>query len=274
MVVQLDTRTIVVPTRRSGLSVPVDPFHDTESLARRTVGQAGQGGPGGNALSLFTRFYAPAREKRTSSLGMNGSRAAWLAAVILPFAAVACAHDLVEEVDRIVELIQLRPGMQIADVGAGDGRYSEELARRVGETGHVYATEVDEDELKKIRRRIKKSELNNMSLVEGGSDDTRLPETCCDTILLRYVYHHLSNPDDMRSSLRRSLRPGGLLVIIERSDPGHGIPLDDLVAEMGGSGFEEVSRHPEWGGHGDDYGAVFRAVDSWPVLPKSLGPGN
>ena len=192
---------------------------------------------------------------------MSRLRHAWLAVIALLFAAVACAHDRIEEANQIAELMNLRPGMQVADVGAGNGEFSAELARRVGDAGHVYATEIDADELSKIRRRIKTGGLNNMSLVEGQADDANLPAACCDAILLRYVYHHMSDPNAMCASLRRSLRPGGLLVIIERSEPGHGIPVDDLAAAISAAGFEEVSRHPEWGGHGDDYGAVFRVVE-------------
>ena len=57
-----------------------------------------------------------------------------------------------------------------------------------------------------------------MDLVEGGVKDTRLPDDCCDGILLRYVYHHMSEPEAMLASLRRSIRPGGILVVIEKLD--------------------------------------------------------
>ena len=100
-----------------------------------------------------------------------------------------------------------------------------------------------------------------MSLVEGDVEDTRLPDDCCDGIMLRYVYHHMSNPEGMRSSLGRSVRPGGLIVVIEKDEIGDGILADDLIADMSTAGFEVVSRHPEWGGHDDHYGVVFRGVE-------------
>ena len=135
--------------------------------------------------------------------------------------------------------------MVVADVGAGDGDWSFRLAERVGETGHVYATEVDEDELKKIRRRIRKADNDNITAVEGDQERTGLEADCCDAILLRLVYHHFSDPARMRTDLRRALRPGGLLAIIDivpqkhwRKLPevpdrgGHGIPVQDLIAEV------------------------------------------
>jgi ubiquinone/menaquinone biosynthesis C-methylase UbiE len=184
-----------------------------------------------------------------------------LVTIGLLFASSAAAHDLVEEVTLIVDLMNLRPGIQVADVGAGSGEFSEEIAHRLGGSGHVYVNEVDDGELTKIRRRLEKSELTNMSLVVGETDDTNLPEACCDAILLRFVYHHMSDRTDMSSSLRRSLRPGGLLVVVEKEERGDGVAADSLIADMVTNGFEVVSRHPEWGGHDGHYGVVFRRVE-------------
>ena len=170
----------------------------------------------------------------------------------------ACAHDVSEEVGRIAELIQLRPGMQLAEVGAGNGEFSEGLANRVGRGGHVFVNEIDDGELIKIRRRIERSDLTNMSLVEGGVTDTRLPGDCCDGILLRYVYHHFSEPEDMLASLRRSLSLQGVLIVIEKLERGgHGISLDDMIEQLTADGFRLVSRHPEWGRHERHHAAVF-----------------
>lgn len=189
---------------------------------------------------------------------MIRSRITPLLAVVLLFVSAAAAHDLVEESDQIAELIGLQPGMHLADVGAGAGEFSEELARRLEGSGHVYASEVDDGELIKIRERLEESELANMTVVEGATDDTNLPEACCEVLLLRYVFHHMSNPEEMRSSLHRSLRPGGLLLVIERDEPGHGITADELIDDLQRDGFEVVSRHPEWGEHDGNYGVLFR----------------
>ena len=188
-------------------------------------------------------------------------RAVRIIAFSLLLAVTAAAHDLEEEATVIAELMDLRPGMQVADVGAGSGEFSEELARRLEGSGHVFVNEIDDGELIKLRRLLERTELTSMSLVVGETDDTGLPYACCDAILLRYVYHHMSNRKDMRSSLGRSVRPGGLIVVIEKDEIGDGIPADDLIADMSTAGFEVVSRHPEWGGHDDHYGVVFRGVE-------------
>ena len=101
-----------------------------------------------------------------------------------------------------------------------------------------------------------------MSVVQGDTDQTHLPTACCDAILLRYVVHHMSDPDDMYSSLRRSLRPHGKLVIVEKDEPGDGIEADELVEGLRKAGFDVLSRHPEWGGHDESYAIVFQVLSA------------
>jgi SAM-dependent methyltransferase len=174
------------------------------------------------------------------------------------------------EVDRIVEVLDIEPGEVVADVGAGDGRWSQGLAERVGESGRVYATEVDPGDLKRIRERVARAGLDNVIVVEGRQDDTGLPPTCCDAILLRRVYHHFQDPAAMRRSLRQALRADGLLLIVDfdprgrwgrpegvpESRGGHGIDDGMVVSEMEGDGFELV-RELDW--RGNDYALLFRA---------------
>jgi ubiquinone/menaquinone biosynthesis C-methylase UbiE len=175
------------------------------------------------------------------------------------------------ETDRLFSALQLKPGLRAADVGAGDGEWVERLARRVGETGHVFATEVDASELEKIQKRIRDAGLANVTTILGTQVDTGLPGSCCDAILLRMVYHHFTEPGRMRASLRAALRPGALLVVVDTEPQegwrqlegvpergGHGIREEDLVREMTEDGFEVVARHPDWNGDGDRYCVVFR----------------
>ena len=189
---------------------------------------------------------------------MRCPRSIGLVAIGLLLAATVVAHDSEEESAQIAELMELNPGMTVADVGAGEGGFGERFARRAGDAGHVYLTEIGESELEKLRSRVARSDLTNMSVVEGDTDRTNLPEACCDAILLRYVVHHMSHPDDMYSSLRRSLRPDGRLVIVEKDEPGDGIEADDLVEGLREAGFDVLSRQPEWGGHDDSYAIVFQ----------------
>lgn len=193
--------------------------------------------------------------------------AAWV--LLLAVAGCATGRASAAEADRIAEVLGLRPGMRVADVGAGDGEWTVELARRVGSGGRVYATEVDEDDLEDIRERV--GAFANVTTILGDQEDTGLPEGCCDAILLRLVYHHFTDPPPMRRSLRRALRPGGRIAVIDlapqpgwRELPGvpdrggHGILADDVVAEMTADGFEMVARYDDWPGDEDHYCVVFR----------------
>jgi predicted methyltransferase len=175
------------------------------------------------------------------------------------------------EAERITSALDLKPGLHVADVGAGDGEWTEVLARSVGPGGHVYATEVDEAELEKVRRRASDARLENVTTLLGTQDESGLAESCCDAILLRLVYHHFTAPARMRQSLRRALRPGARLAVVDidpqkswRALPGvperggHGIAERDLVAEMTADGFEVAARYPEWNGDHDRYCVVFR----------------
>lgn len=175
------------------------------------------------------------------------------------------------EFELIAETLELRPGMVVADVGAGEGEWSVEIARVVGEEGHVWATEITAEEVEQIQERIDEESLENVTAVLGSDDQTGLPAACCDAVLLRMVYHHFVDPEPMQRSLRENLRPGGILVVIdirpENSWPdvkdvpergGHGIEPADLRAELTAAGFEFVDRIDRWNGDRLRYCSVFR----------------
>ena len=196
-----------------------------------------------------------------------------VAGITLPFLLTACAagHARADEADQIAAALELAPGMRVADVGAGDGEWTVGLAARVGEPGHVYATEVDEDDLEDVRERAGDAGLGNVTTVLGDQNETGLPAGCCDAILLRLVYHHFTDPAPMRASLRRALRPGGLIAVVDilpqshwrelegvPDRGGHGIAPEELVADMTRDGFELVARHDDWGDDENHYCVVFR----------------
>lgn len=182
------------------------------------------------------------------------------------------------ELDRIVDVLAIRPGMTVADVGAGEGEWSLAIAERVGRTGQVIATEVDQDELRKIESRVEAAGLSNITALLGHQEDAGLPEGCCDAILLRMVYHHFVDPSAMLGSLRRAMRPGGRLAVIDITPQenwrrlqgvpergGHGIPADDLIHEISEQGFELVARYEDWNGDRDRFCVVFRSNSPQPI---------
>lgn len=176
-----------------------------------------------------------------------------------------------EELDRIVEILHLEPGSTIADVGAGDGDFAVKLAEYVGDEGHVWATEVEQEDVEAIEKRVDEASRDNVTVVLGDQSETGLPESCCDAILLRLVYHHFTDPAQMRASLRQALRADGLIAIIDITPQsawrdlqdvpdrgGHGIPYGDLIREMTAQGFEVVLHEDAWNGDDDRYCVVFR----------------
>lgn len=203
-------------------------------------------------------------------------RRAFVFVSVLLLAAVACAFVQGSPIDRgelarVIELLDITSGDVVADVGAGDGKWSVAVADRVGSEGRVYATEVDPDDLKKIRDRVAREHAANVTVVEGRADSTGLPDACCDAILLRRVYHHFTDPEAMQESLRTALRDDGRLLVVDfetrrrwsrpsgvpESRDGHGIAKTMLVSEMEDAGFELVD-DLKW--ENGDYGLVFRVA--------------
>ena len=177
--------------------------------------------------------------------------------------------DQRQEIERLGQVMQWKPGSVVADVGAGDGSYSFAAAERVGASGRIYSTEIDPEKLKSLRAEVAKRKLENVTVVEGTADDTKLPPACCDAIFLRHVYHHLTQPTEFDESLARSLKPGGRLAIIDfppeaNSEPvpgvpknrgGHGVPQKIMVDELTSAGLQVEKTINDWSGR--DYCIIF-----------------
>jgi ubiquinone/menaquinone biosynthesis C-methylase UbiE len=137
------------------------------------------------------------------------------------------------EVPELVKLFGLRSGMTVADVGAGFGAWTMRLSRVVGPSGRVYSTDIGAPQLAALREAAKREGLGNITVVEGGADTTNLPVSCCDAILIRDAYHHLTQPAPIIRSLAAALKPGGRLAVIDfpprpKSDVPSGVPADRL----------------------------------------------
>jgi len=173
-----------------------------------------------------------------------------------------------------------KAGQIVADIGAGDGQYAFAAASFLGENGRVYATELDEQKLQAIKDEVARRGLKNVVVLQAAEKDTNLPESCCDDIFLRRVYHHLTAPREIDARLMRNLKPGGLLAIIDfpprkwltETSPvkgvpenrgGHGIPQKILVDELTAAGFTLEQTFNDW--PEDDYCVIFRK-------PPAAGP--
>jgi ubiquinone/menaquinone biosynthesis C-methylase UbiE len=138
--------------------------------------------------------------------------------------------------------------MPVADVGAGTGYFTVRLARRVGPTGRVYATEISPEMLRLAGARVSRERLTNVQLELATATDAKLPARCCDLVLLVDVYHELSSPLAVMAGIRRALTETGRLVLIEyRGEdaqlaikPEHKMTLAKLRAELEPMGFAFV----------------------------------
>jgi ubiquinone/menaquinone biosynthesis C-methylase UbiE len=177
--------------------------------------------------------------------------------------------DATDEIGRLAKLMEWKAGTVVADIGAGDGRYSFAAAARVGPTGRVYATEIDEKKLEELRAEVQRRNLANVSIVESKEADTGLSEACCDAIFLRRVYHHLTKPAEFDAKLVASLKSGGRLAIIDfpprsglervegipANRGGHGIAEKLVVEELTAAGLRVEQEVEDW--PGDSYCVVF-----------------
>jgi predicted methyltransferase len=161
-----------------------------------------------------------------------------------------------------------RQGSVVAEIGAGKGELTLAAAKYVGASGRVYTTELDAKKLAHLEELAGKEK--NITALQGGEAQTNLPSGSCDSIFMRLVYHHLTKPDGIDASLFRSLKPGGLLAVIDEepaagSKPvegvpanrgGHGMPQKILIEELTSAGFQVVTSFSDW--PNNNYCVVFR----------------
>ncbi len=122
---------------------------------------------------------------------------------------------------EVMDALGIRAGSVVADVGAGNGYFTFRLASRVGPQGKVYAEDIRDEELAKIRERAKKEGVAQIETILGTPNDPRLPAESLDAILVVNAYHEMKEYDAMLGAMFRALKPGGLLAIIDaRAKPG------------------------------------------------------
>jgi ubiquinone/menaquinone biosynthesis C-methylase UbiE len=116
---------------------------------------------------------------------------------------------------EIVAAMELKPGMAVADIGAGTGLFTRLFAEKVGPAGQVYAVDIAQPFLDHIAADARKRGQKHVVTVLGSQDSTNLPAESVDLVFLSDVYHHVERPEKILASIRRSLRPGGRLVVVE-----------------------------------------------------------
>lgn len=180
-------------------------------------------------------------------------------------------REAVGEAKTVMDLAEIRPGMTVADIGAGEGYYTVRLAERVGSSGRVLAQDIDPEALRRLGARVERERLDNVSIKLGASDDPRLPGHSFDRIFLVHMYHEVREPYAFLWRLWPALAEDGQVIVVDVDRPTdqHGIDPLLLSCEFERVGFDLVAFRdaPELSG----YYAQFKAGATRPE-PRDIKP--
>jgi SAM-dependent methyltransferase len=144
------------------------------------------------------------------------------------------------QINRVMDMLGVAPGKNVADIGAGSGWFTVRAARRVTASGTVYAVDINPEAVQYIDQRAKKERLENIKTILSKPDDPELPANSIDAVLLLKTYHEVAHPVVLLRNLRSSLKPGAKIGVIDRNGNGenHGVSKDVVVREAGQAGYE------------------------------------
>jgi SAM-dependent methyltransferase len=152
-----------------------------------------------------------------------------------------------ERPDLALAALELKPGMMVADVGAGTGYYAWRMAQRVGSNGTVYAVDIQPEMIAMLEKQVARRGAANVKALLGTPTDPGLPANTLDLVLMVDVYHELEFPYDMLAALTRALKPGGQLVFVEFRGGDPTVPIKPLHTMTELQVRTEASLHPlEW----------------------------
>ena len=144
------------------------------------------------------------------------------------------ARDRLGEAEQVMQLAGVRPGMWVADVGAGQGYYTVRLARVVGAQGRVLAEDIVPRVTDELSDRVQRERLDNVAVKLGTPDDPMLPAHTFDRIFLVHMYHEVTSPYAFLWHMREGLKPNGVVVVVDADRPTarHGMPPAQLRCEL------------------------------------------
>jgi len=164
------------------------------------------------------------------------------------------------QVQRVMDILGIREGSHVADIGAGSGWFAVRAAKRAGNTGIVYAVDINPESIAYIDRRTRRDGIRNVHAILSVEDDPRLPKDSVDSVLLLKTYHEVAHPVLLLENLRKSLRSGARIGIIDRNGKGddNGISPDVVIQEAAQAGYQLQEQYDFVKGDGQDYFLVFR----------------
>jgi precorrin-6B methylase 2 len=179
---------------------------------------------------------------------------------------------------QMIAALDLHEGSIVAEMGAGSGGRTINIAKHVGASGRVYSTELGDDRLRNLRNAVEKSGAKNVTVQAAHATETNLTEGCCDALFMENVYHHFEDPAAMNASIFRTVKPGGRVAVADFAprgggeakepkdrdeDPNHGVKAATVQAELERAGFEFIRT--------EDVGEGFLVIVRKPASASAQG---
>ncbi|OLE12385.1 MAG: methyltransferase type 11 [Acidobacteria bacterium 13_1_20CM_4_56_7] len=197
--------------------------------------------------AIFSLAQAPAPAHRPTSTPYSGD--------LSIFDNAGRAERL--QINSVMDTLGIVPGKSVADIGAGSGFFTVLAARRVGDTGMVYAVDINPEAIQHIDARLKKEDLHNVKTILGKPNNPLLPAPV-DAVLLLKTYHEVAQPIVLFRNLRHSLAKDAKVGVIDRNGDGanHGVGRDVVIREMKAAGYTVIQQE-DYKKDGMDYFLVF-----------------
>lgn len=162
------------------------------------------------------------------------------------------------QINRVMDILDITPGKNVADIGAGSGWFTVRAARRTGGVGQVYAVDINPEAIRYIDDRVQKEQLHNIKTIQGKEDNPLLPSNQIDAVLMLKTYHEVAKPVALLRNLRPALRPGAKVGVIDRngSAENHGVNRDIVLKEFAEAGYQPAGSY-DFVKDGMDYFLVF-----------------
>jgi SAM-dependent methyltransferase len=150
-------------------------------------------------------------------------------------------------INKVMDILAIAPGKDVADIGAGSGWFTVRAAKRVTDSGMVYAVDINPKAIEYINNRTQKQHLDNVKTILGKPDNAELPAGSVDAVLLLKTYHEVAEPIALLRNLRSSLKPGARVGIIDRDGNGenHGVLKQVVLREANEAGYRLLEEHDD-----------------------------
>jgi cyclopropane fatty-acyl-phospholipid synthase-like methyltransferase len=163
------------------------------------------------------------------------------------------------QINRVMDVLGITAGKNVADIGAGSGWFTVRAAKRVGGAGVVYAVDINPEATRYIDERAQKEKIDNVKTILSQADDPKLPANSVDSVLMLKTYHEIAKPVTLLQNLHAALRPGAKVGVIDRNGNGedHGVAREVVIREATQAGYRLLESYDFVKGDKMDYFLVF-----------------